>query len=188
MPSLRGANDGALLLLELAGEDLHEGGFARRRFGPVRAVAAPLDEGNGDILKEELLAVAHGDVRDGDHIVAILWAAERSRDHAQRPANRSPMVLKVGGKTGFSLPPVYMQAIKILLWSGAAGFCCGAEGLQTVFDSGARRPTKLIVTPARGPYTGSASRGSDSTNTDDEGRDDEPTAVLRRTLWVRRWG
>jgi len=60
------ADDASLLRIHLAGEDLHEGRLA----GSVRAgeaVAAAAREGDGDVLEEELLAVAHGDIGDGDH-------------------------------------------------------------------------------------------------------------------------
>ena len=56
-----GADDGALLSVEFAGEHLHEGGLAGA-VGAGEAVAAARGEGDGDILKEELGAVAHGDV------------------------------------------------------------------------------------------------------------------------------
>ena len=61
-----GSYDGALLGFEFAGQDLHES----RLTGAVwtgKAVAATGGEGHGDVLKEELLAIAHGDVGDGDH-------------------------------------------------------------------------------------------------------------------------
>ena len=67
---LFGADDGALLGVELAGEDLHEGGFAGA-VGAGEAVAAAGGEGDGDIFEEELRAVAHGDI--GDEIMCILF-------------------------------------------------------------------------------------------------------------------
>ena len=60
------ANDGALLGVDLAGEHLHEGGFAGA-VGAGEAVAAAGGKGDGDILEEELRAVAHGDIGDRDH-------------------------------------------------------------------------------------------------------------------------
>ncbi len=63
---LFGADDVALLGVDLAGEDLHEGGFAGA-VGAGEAVAAASGEGDGDILEEELRAVAHGDIGDRNH-------------------------------------------------------------------------------------------------------------------------
>ena len=60
------ADDGALLRVELAGEDLHEGGFAGA-VGSGEAVAAAGDKGDADVLEEHLRAVAHGDIADTDH-------------------------------------------------------------------------------------------------------------------------
>ena len=68
---LAGADDVALLGVELAGEDLHECGFAGA-VGPGEAVAAALDEGNRDIFEENFCAVAHGDVTDRDHCEVLL--------------------------------------------------------------------------------------------------------------------
>ena len=58
-----GANDRALLGVDLAGEDLHEGRFA----GTVRSgepIAAASGKRDGDILEEELGAVTQGDSAD----------------------------------------------------------------------------------------------------------------------------
>ena len=63
---LAGTDDGALLGVELAGEDLHEGGFAGA-VGAGEAVAAAGDEADADVFKEDLGAVAHGDVADTEH-------------------------------------------------------------------------------------------------------------------------
>jgi hypothetical protein len=49
---LAGADDGALLGVELAGEDLHEGGLAGA-VGPGEAVAAAGDKGDADVLEED---------------------------------------------------------------------------------------------------------------------------------------
>ena len=65
---LFGADDGALLGVQLAGEDLHEGGLAGA-VGAGEAVAAAAVEGDGDVLEEQLRAVAHGDIRDRDHLL-----------------------------------------------------------------------------------------------------------------------
>jgi hypothetical protein len=58
-----GADDGALLGVDLAGEDLHEGGFAGA-VGAGEAVATAGGEGNGDVLEEKLRAIAHCDIGD----------------------------------------------------------------------------------------------------------------------------
>ena len=68
---LLGADDGALLGVDLAGEDLHEGGLAGA-VGAGEAVAAASGEGDGDILEEELRAIAHGDIGDRDHLLHFL--------------------------------------------------------------------------------------------------------------------
>ena len=60
------ADDVALLCVELAGEDLHEGGLARP-VGAGEAVAAAGDEIDGDLVEEDLGAVAHGDIGDAEH-------------------------------------------------------------------------------------------------------------------------
>ena len=67
---LAGADDGALLGVELAGEDLHEGGFAGA-VGAGEAVAAAGDEADADVFKEDLGAVAHGDIADTEHSFMI---------------------------------------------------------------------------------------------------------------------
>ena len=74
---LAGADDGALLGVELAGEDLHEGGFAGA-VGAGEAVAAAGDEADADIFKEDLGAVAHGDVADTEHDCSGSYDAGRS--------------------------------------------------------------------------------------------------------------
>ena len=61
--NLARADDVALLGVDLAGEDLHEGGFAGA-VGAGEAIASAGGEGDGDILKEELGAVTHGDIGD----------------------------------------------------------------------------------------------------------------------------
>ena len=58
-----GADNVALLGVDLAGEDLHEGRFAGAVWAG-EAVTAARGEGDGDILKEELGAVTHGDTGD----------------------------------------------------------------------------------------------------------------------------
>ena len=60
---LLGADDIALLRVDLAGQHLHEGGFAGA-VGAGEAVAPAAGKGDRDILKEELGAVAHGHIRD----------------------------------------------------------------------------------------------------------------------------
>ena len=68
------ADDGAFLRVELAGEDLHEGGFAGA-VGAGESVAAAGDKADADVFKEDLRAVAHGDVADTEHsfLVPICW-------------------------------------------------------------------------------------------------------------------
>ena len=59
-----GPRDGTLGGLDLAGEDLHEGGLA----GAVRpgdGIAPAGQKGGGHILKQDAGAVAHGNVVDG---------------------------------------------------------------------------------------------------------------------------
>ena len=63
------ADDGAFLRVELAGEDLHEGGFAGA-VGPGESVAAAGDKADADFFKEDLGAVTHGDVADTEHGVS----------------------------------------------------------------------------------------------------------------------
>ena len=63
------ADDGALLRVEFAGEDLHEGGLAGA-VGSGESVAAAGDEADADFFKEDLGAVAHGDVADTEHGVS----------------------------------------------------------------------------------------------------------------------
>ena len=61
-----GADDGALLGVDLAREDLHEGGFA----GTVRsgeAIAPSGKEGHGNVFKQDFGAVAHADIAYGNH-------------------------------------------------------------------------------------------------------------------------
>jgi hypothetical protein len=58
------ADDGALLGVDLAGEDLHEGGFAGAVGAGEAVAAAGGERRDGDILEEELGAVAHGDIGD----------------------------------------------------------------------------------------------------------------------------
>ena len=60
------ADDGALLRVELAGEDLHESGLAGA-VGAGEAVAAAGHEADAHVFEEHLRAVAHGDVADADH-------------------------------------------------------------------------------------------------------------------------
>jgi len=60
------ADDVALLGVELAGEDLHEGGFAGA-VGSGEAVAAAGHKGDAHVLEEHLRAVAHGHIADTDH-------------------------------------------------------------------------------------------------------------------------
>ncbi len=60
-----GADHSALLGIDLAGEDLHEGGLAGA-VGPGEAIAASAGERYRDILKEQLCAVAHRDIGDGE--------------------------------------------------------------------------------------------------------------------------
>ena len=52
--------------VEFAGEDLHKRRFAGA-VGAGEAVAAAGDEADADIFKEDLRAVAHGDVADAEH-------------------------------------------------------------------------------------------------------------------------
>src|ERR1017187_10355102 len=61
-----GADDVAFLGVELAGEDLHEGGLAGA-VGAREAVATAGDEADAYIFKEDFGAVAHGDVADTKH-------------------------------------------------------------------------------------------------------------------------
>ena len=63
---LAGADDCALLGIEVAGEDVHEGGFAGA-VGAGKAVAAAGNEADADVLEENLRAVAHGDVGNTEH-------------------------------------------------------------------------------------------------------------------------
>jgi hypothetical protein len=60
------AHDSALLRVQLAGEDLHEGGLAGA-VGTGESVAAAGHKGDADILEEHLRAVAHGYIADTDH-------------------------------------------------------------------------------------------------------------------------
>jgi len=73
---LAGADYGAFLGVEFAGEDLHECRFAGA-VGPGEAVATAGDEADGDFFEENFSAVAHGDVADTEHggEGSYVWAA-----------------------------------------------------------------------------------------------------------------
>ena len=60
------ARDRAFGRLELAGQDLHQGGFAGA-IGPGDGVAAARHEGGGDVLEQDAGTEAHGDIVDGQH-------------------------------------------------------------------------------------------------------------------------
>ena len=74
------ADDGTFLRVELAGEDLHEGGLAGA-VGSGEAVAAAGDEADADVLEEHLRAVAHGYIADTEHCCSgsYMWAAVWNR-------------------------------------------------------------------------------------------------------------
>ncbi len=81
---LFGADYGALLGVELAGEDLHEGGFAGA-VGAGEAVAAIAVEGDRDVLEEELRSVAHGDIGDRDHLLYFLMFRAQTMGYPPPP-------------------------------------------------------------------------------------------------------
>ena len=60
-------DDVAFLRLELAGQDLHEGGFAGT-VGAGQAIATAGRKGDADVFKENLGAVPHGYIADTDHL------------------------------------------------------------------------------------------------------------------------
>ena len=63
---LAGADDVALLRIDVAGKDFHEGSLAGA-VGAGKAVAPAGREGGRDFFEQNFSAVAHGDVADGDH-------------------------------------------------------------------------------------------------------------------------
>ena len=72
----------------LSGENFHEGGFAGA-IGAGDGIAAAVDEGGGDVLKEDTGAEAHSDVIYGDHILTILaYGAEIRKIRDWRPGMR----------------------------------------------------------------------------------------------------
>ncbi len=63
---LAGADDGAFLRVEFAGEYLHEGGFTGA-VGASQTVTTTGNEGSRDIFKENFGAIPHGYIADTDH-------------------------------------------------------------------------------------------------------------------------
>ena len=68
---LFGPADGALGRLDLAGQNLHQRGFAGA-IRPGDGVAAPREEGARDILEQYSAAEAHRDVINGEHSLIIV--------------------------------------------------------------------------------------------------------------------
>ncbi len=64
------AHDVALLRLQFAGKDLHEGGLAGA-VGAGEAVAAAGHKTDADFVEEHLRAVAHADIAATDHLVLV---------------------------------------------------------------------------------------------------------------------
>ena len=98
------AHDRALLRLQLAGQDLHEGGFSGA-IRPGEAVAAARSERCADVFKEELGAVAHGDIADADHLFDFLMFSRSPSSAAARQWPRGPVEVDFEVGLGHSKPP-----------------------------------------------------------------------------------